>query len=917
MFQVIPVAAWDLVGLTPATTVEESIARTQERYERAVSAYAEWPLPNDSDDDNNPDNNPRLDTRGDISRVSDRGTARLLLDMPIDGIEEVLLDPRTDAFAIVGTSNSPGDPNALCHRPGDYDFALMDWMRFLYTAQERPGSLSDEAWQVFFDRILTERGNASYETYVITCAGVGVTIGDTENHILMGAAAQYLTNQLLRARNQVERDDPLYDNALNGNDAWMLEHLHELTIENIYEYNSRPYQIFTMLALHNLAHYAENPEVALAALNLSTMLTGVYAIQSNGLRRFPPFRRQPVYIQPDSIDQSQGWLHHRGDNMVERMIFLAGNHTFLEPYGFQFPRGRGGSYIFRAAAYDYRMERTLLALAVDKAAEPYWVAIHHQNVELYSSSASLTVGGGGFFQEPDFPLVMLDGMEIDPNSLAGLGGEFEFGEAGWGRALTLMPTREPTDDQRNLPRFIGHADLVERSNTCLGPGFVCGLAPEPGNLLGAQLDACAQEDGNWRFFDFTAESCPLDWGFYMAWYQVACNSDLCTARSANGTYGLAEFAEPAGVAFEAWRAAVLAENPGPFASEGVQTYTTQAGDVIAFEINPDGAEPRMVSSLVSLNGESFERDMRRWPFARGNALQSSTPGRFAFNSQSENTRLLIDLTDPEHPRSWEVPMPELTQVPAAGSPNGVWFDDSEALIPRVGIKRLELFGDGTRLTGLRTTWRSNLQASHGDTEDDPVASLVLEQEEAIETVGWRATDDEGVTLLEVATSAGQTLRVGEGEANQNFTAPDGEMVAAFWGRADATAIHRLGLTTAPALLTCSDSTQCGPTDSCVAGRCEPMEVEPGDDAGMDEDTSGDTDPMDSDSVEPDTAQPDAVEDDTVQPDTPGPDTSGSGANISGGSSGGCATLHGQGTTIPLGSLVLVLMGLTAVWRRQR
>ena len=111
----------------------------------------------------------------------------------------------------------------------------------------------------------------------------GWNFPETENHILMMQITRYFHNQLTGI-----------NNAENGFDQWMVDHLNHFLQKYFDEYNSKPYQAHALAPIYTLAALAESPSVRAAANNVIDMTSAVQAAQSNKLRRFSPFRRQPL-----------------------------------------------------------------------------------------------------------------------------------------------------------------------------------------------------------------------------------------------------------------------------------------------------------------------------------------------------------------------------------------------------------------------------------------------------------------------------------------------------------------------------------------------------------------------------------------------------------------------------------------------
>ena len=148
--------------------------------------------------------------------------------------------------------------------------------------------LSEKAREKLVKDLLPEYGNPPLEHKTkfklegLLCGSLMVP--ETENHVLMVNISKYLTNQLRGV-----------DNSKNGFDLWMREHMDIFLDEFFDEYNSRPYQQYALAPILSVAALTKSQEVRNAALNVIEQSLATIALQSNGLRRFSPFRRQPNY----------------------------------------------------------------------------------------------------------------------------------------------------------------------------------------------------------------------------------------------------------------------------------------------------------------------------------------------------------------------------------------------------------------------------------------------------------------------------------------------------------------------------------------------------------------------------------------------------------------------------------------------
>jgi hypothetical protein len=315
-------------GIPPATNMNESISTLPDREYRILSYYAQISLPLNSSLDDSPDKrntadksptNPYFNSRTDVYRLVSRYISRIMLGCYNNTeIERILLDEKTLPFSIPGTSVRTGP----CYRDGDYDFATIDILQLLYVSKEYDNSMSEELYSLIRDKLLTIKGSVPGNAYLLEC-NVGKTIllevEDTENHILQTKISRYLTNQLLL---EIYPNEYAYNNSLNGNRDWMLDHLSIYLKTYFYEYNSRPYQLFTVRALTVLHSYAYDNDIVQAAEMILDLVTAYSSIQMNHLRRFAPYRRQPTYLT-----NTESW---RGDGEVYRLALLVGNYATFD-----------------------------------------------------------------------------------------------------------------------------------------------------------------------------------------------------------------------------------------------------------------------------------------------------------------------------------------------------------------------------------------------------------------------------------------------------------------------------------------------------------------------------------------------------------------------------------------------------------
>jgi len=161
------------------------------------------------------------------------------------------------------TIDSQAGTDGACGRTGDYDVLLKGYIR-LYDGF---GDYLDPDVRYRIVQLLDKRGPFD-ETDEHVCNG---KVPESENHLWMIETSRYLTNQI---------QDPttgrtISDNARNGMDAYMLTSLQNVLKGDFIEYNSRPYERYTVDAIENLYDYAQNANVKTAArMVLDYLITG-------------------------------------------------------------------------------------------------------------------------------------------------------------------------------------------------------------------------------------------------------------------------------------------------------------------------------------------------------------------------------------------------------------------------------------------------------------------------------------------------------------------------------------------------------------------------------------------------------------------------------------------------------------------
>jgi LGFP repeat len=355
---------------------------------------------------------------------------------------------------------------AACSRSGDYDMALTTLIPIAY---ERSSLLSGPTFHhLLFDLLNQTGGAAQVITQVSAC---GVSIAETENHILSTESSRYLTNQLIwknyptdlnpPGSAQYRRDQNRYDNEVNGLDGWMLDTLHGFLTDDFHEYNARPYARLSLRALQNLANYAQgttpgNTRVRDGAALVLDYLAAKFAVSSSSLRRVVPFRRR-------SERATFPWLYgNQSDEETWYFLGQAGAVQELDDLAYGHADWGSPGSILWAASGTYRVPDPILDLILNPPAAGTLQAFRHEGLEIYAAQPEFLISGGGRWQ-----------ASLARDKVLGLSTGDTDGQA---LETTLMPASEGLA-RPDLIHIDGDKDGSKRDNSCVARGFACGLNP--------------------------------------------------------------------------------------------------------------------------------------------------------------------------------------------------------------------------------------------------------------------------------------------------------------------------------------------------------------------------------------------------------------------------------------------------------
>ena len=521
----------------------------------------------------------------------------------------------------------------------------------------------------------------------ITVAGVILfvqSIPETENHLLMINTSKYLKNQIII--NEVPDSDGTnrYRKDQAAVKDWLMVKMQSILKNDLVEYNSRPYNRYSTMAIQNIADFADDDDLRMGARIVLDYLHAKFVVGSQQGRRFLPFRRKREamagFIDVDAPNNNGLFdLIHAGDHQIGLNLFYAGQLDQMRDDFVSF--GAGGQDIF-AVTSGYQPADFVLDLAFDKST-PLFQRIHHASAEIYSSGMGFLISAGGMTTDYAY-------------SFAGLGKDDDKGVA---MPTTLFLPKSATDEpvDKNKPS-VSRTTLNELiridgmrtakpndnpsydQNVCVWDGFACGVnivippssPDDPGagfttaTVLSAEGGPCrttvaAGPGATWSFID--SRRCPAYHHAprtFTVIYRQDCPAGALHCEDNFGFFEVVD-ASPSDD-FAHFMAKVIADNPPgffkiSFSVDGPEmngTYRSARGQVIwcqAFESAT--RKPR----IIAVDGVP-QKDWSSWSFAEGSSALKpvvKTPiiatgdGLVTITNTRLNKTLELDFRDKDHP----------------------------------------------------------------------------------------------------------------------------------------------------------------------------------------------------------------------------------------------------------------------------
>jgi hypothetical protein len=467
-----------------------------------------------------------------------------------------------------------------------------------------------------------------------------VRVPESENHRLMIETSKFLTNADIIARLEAENYELVGDvrDDQAGVRDWLMQRLQDIARNDFQEYNARPYSRYSLNAILNLHDFAavhDDPDLARAALIVLDLAEAKFAATSNRGRRVVPFRRLS-----DGDGDEHSYLHESvqgADHELARAMLLSGQTQTLD-------KTRGDvalptlAEMVNAATSRYRLPPPVLATAVER--RTFEQTIRHSGVERVEQSPAFTISAGGVRTGPT-------------GTVLGSGRDKDKGLA---MPTVIIPTIAGSY-MRDLFRFEGIGIHHDRSpNTCVAPGFACGLQPR----LSAVFIACTDREvlsTETMFFVSSARCFPNVAGphFYLAGRLVECPLAFCNTQW--GVMDIVEAApppatgvppqpdkDPAYLLFKSQRRVALKAIALDAGNRGV--YTSASGHVITFgmnEITGFTGGPGGGATVLSVDGKPSPD----W-ITSGGAIDADGTGHATINGPGGP--VIIDFSDQANPR---------------------------------------------------------------------------------------------------------------------------------------------------------------------------------------------------------------------------------------------------------------------------
>ncbi len=306
-----------------------------------------------------------INGKGDIPRIL---LAKLYKDRDIPEVNRILMNSRP--WGVCGSSWA-------LNPKGDYDFTITVYTTMLWLFGENSNLIYPETREHLLNILLTAEGNK----FTYSAPRTLGLFGETENHMLMTEGSRYLKNRWMSMHGN---KDPHFHNEKNGMEAKLLALLNEIRGAGLYEFNSNPYDAYTITALLNLEAFGSHT-ISNSARDVLDYINWDYALGSYGLKHYPPFRRLYGKASLTALTTDyqscfmKAWLSYSGINRFDHRL------------------DHGQVHFMMGACMPYRPPDEVVRTLFDKT-NGYFVRLGHgrgASPEIYSAGKGFLISDGG------------------------------------------------------------------------------------------------------------------------------------------------------------------------------------------------------------------------------------------------------------------------------------------------------------------------------------------------------------------------------------------------------------------------------------------------------------------------------------------------------------------------------------------
>jgi hypothetical protein len=512
-------------------------------------------------------------------------------------------------------------------RTGEYDVALKGYIPMIYRYSQLLAP--DVRYRIL--HLLNKNGphDPADDKYTI------LNIPETENHRLNIESSRYLTNQLLAKQST----DPNFNNSANGMDSFILDMLQPFLKTDFIEYNARPYQRYSFVAIQNLYDYAENSNVKVAAKMVLDYISTKVAVSSSDGRRDPPYRRKVSYNTDDL-------LHPNSDPLKDYFfIYTAPTLVMDEMFTPNTIKRSATQEMVLAAATSYQPPNLVLDLMINESHRSFFQRFRHAGVEIYSAEPDFLITAGGIPSRNAYLITVC--VNILCNSY-GKGDDIGIVEP-----TSLMPTGQFTSIQQMIrlepPTGLDVLSSKSFSDICVGPDFACGYSLIiPALYKPPDKPTCWSESGNWTFIDFSSDQCKTanrEFGFDVA------------AFGANQSFGFFEAVPKSklnGVNLSEFEKITLNNNiHNNYNVNRENKYTGWGGNEIRIDLtitSLSSRDPIVKTGISSIDNLPSSKKPANWPLAEGTILNSDGhTGLIYITNPATGEKLVLDFRNVSNP----------------------------------------------------------------------------------------------------------------------------------------------------------------------------------------------------------------------------------------------------------------------------